>query len=242
MLPYNRPCIEQKYRLFTTIRWWNGFRKFYGSDTSMWTIAISTNWSTSCRRHISIYILGGRHCCHCWLNIGIMVARSLCQIWIQNILLTSGVADRQTDSRKINWRTCFWTAMTTIVGGYGCLQKENGERWGSWTTEGWTPEQPRPYTLHLARSQASAIFKARTMMVKVKNKITKTALKNLTCWACQKEKETREHELAACSGIHVDETETVRIQEVFSENHKELTETATKVIAVLIELQKYWIV
>ena len=108
-------------------------------------------------------------------------------------------------------------------------------------TERWTPGQPKSYMLHLGRTQASTIFKARTRMLHVKNNY-KNAYKNQACSACQKEAETQEHVLAACPAIHKDNTTTVEKYEIFVENHKEVAKTAKKIAAVIEKLEKLPIV
>ena len=99
--------------------------------------------------------------------------------------------------------------------------------------------KPPEYLNILPRTEASWIFKARTRMIDVKNNF-RGKYANLTCRGCSQNKETQNHVLAECQGIHKDNTTKIEIEEIFDDTNdaSQLKITATKIKNVIQELNK----
>jgi Zn finger protein HypA/HybF involved in hydrogenase expression len=69
----------------------------------------------------------------------------------------------------------------------------------------------------LTRMEASAIFKARTRMLDVKNNY-RDKYNDTKCRKCDAETETQEHILEECPGIHKDNSTKVKEMTYFKTN------------------------
>ena len=107
----------------------------------------------------------------------------------------------------------------------------------------WTVGERPKYLNELTRNQASALFKARTRMIRAKNnergahttinRNTGEKAENLKCRYCNNtEIETQEHILNECEGIHTDETTKVTNEEIFEQYGTNTRETANKIIKI----------
>ena len=72
----------------------------------------------------------------------------------------------------------------------------------------WQPGKRAKYMSTLTRKQSSLIFKARTMMIKVKSNY-KNGFNDLNCRFCKNEEETQLHILEICPDLHPDYTTKV---------------------------------
>ena len=99
----------------------------------------------------------------------------------------------------------------------------------------WEAQKRPEYMNKLNREHISNIFKARTRMLDIKNNF-RSKYTDLKCRGCGQSDETQEHILETCTKIHVDNDHKVNLQEIFTENTKTLTETATKIGEVMKRL------
>ena len=104
----------------------------------------------------------------------------------------------------------------------------------------WEPGKPAPYIMQLTRQQASAIFKAKTRMLQIKEnykgKYQKSPNK-LKCRACKKEDETQQHILNECEIIHTDNALKVQKDDLKSEKPEELRKTSFRVMEIMKKLE-----
>ena len=109
-------------------------------------------------------------------------------------------------------------------------------------TEEWGVGKRHPYLNELTRNQASALFKARTRMIRAKNNERGAHQKEdqLKCRFCKIEEiETQQHILELCPKIHKDETTKITHQEIFAEYDPTKTkETANKILHIIELLEE----
>ena len=109
--------------------------------------------------------------------------------------------------------------------------------------EEWAVGERPKYLNHLTRNQASALFKARTRMIRAKNNergahittilSTGEKIENLKCRYCNNtEIETQEHILNECEGIHNNDTTKVTNEELFEQYGPNTRNTANKIIKI----------
>ena len=96
-------------------------------------------------------------------------------------------------------------------------------------------ERPK-YMKELTRQEASIIFKARTRMLDVKNNF-RGKYNDTKCRKCPENKETQEHVLETCPGIHTDPSTKITKSEIFENDTKKLKNTSTKITKILKEIQ-----
>ena len=90
--------------------------------------------------------------------------------------------------------------------------------------------------LQLTRKQASAIFKARTRMIKVKDNY-RNGHASTICRACKREIETQDHFLNGCEKLHPNNTRKIRYEDIFSESPDTLRKIANQINEIIIELE-----
>ena len=109
-------------------------------------------------------------------------------------------------------------------------------------TEEWGVGKRHQYLNELTRNQASALFKARTRMIRAKNNERGAHQKEdqLKCRFCKIEEiETQQHILELCPKIHKDETTKITHQEIFAEYDPTKTkETANKILHIIELLEE----
>ena len=115
--------------------------------------------------------------------------------------------------------------------------------------EEWGIKLRHPYLNELTRNQTSAIFKARTRMIRAKsnekgahtrkNADGSTSL-DLGCRFCQtNQEESQKHLFEECSTIHNDATTKITNEEIFAEYDREKTKaTANKIISIIDLIDK----
>ena len=96
-------------------------------------------------------------------------------------------------------------------------------------TNSWEPLQREKYLDLLTRLQASAIFKARTRMINVKDNFRGNQ-EDLTCRFCRNCDETQEHVLSQCGNIHYDES--TKVYNVFNDDINQLRLYAKSIIII----------
>ena len=108
--------------------------------------------------------------------------------------------------------------------------------------EEWGVGKRHQYLNELTRNQASALFKARTRMIRAKNN-ERGAHQNedqLRCRFCNEEEtETQQHIFEQCPAIHKDETTKITKEEIFAEyDHTNTKVTANKIINIIKLLEE----
>ena len=96
-------------------------------------------------------------------------------------------------------------------------------------TNSWEPLQREKYLDLLTKLQASAIFKARTRMINVKDNFRGNQ-EDLTCRFCRNCDETQEHVLSQCGNIHYDES--TKVYNVFNDDINQLRLHAKSIIII----------
>jgi hypothetical protein len=91
----------------------------------------------------------------------------------------------------------------------------------------WQAGKRPEYMNQLRRNEVSLLFKARTRMIDIKNNY-RGKYANLKCRWCNEEKETQEHVLETCLGIHKDEESKVTLDKLFTDNLDELRQQAKR--------------
>ena len=99
----------------------------------------------------------------------------------------------------------------------------------------WTPGKRPVYMNKLNRKDVSIIFKARTRMLDIKNNY-KNKYKDTMCRGCKNEIETQEHILNECPNFHKNEKTKILQEDLYSENKKELVETAKMLRQLMTQL------
>jgi len=94
----------------------------------------------------------------------------------------------------------------------------------------WTPGKREWYMANLTRKQASAIFKARTRMLDVKENFKNKYPGTQGCRMCNEEPETQKHILEDCKGVHADDTTKVTKEDLFRKEG--MNTTAEKIIKI----------
>ena len=112
--------------------------------------------------------------------------------------------------------------------------------------EEWGINKRHPYLNELTRNQASALFKARTRMIRAKanekgahmrKNADGTTSHNLECRFCQnKPEETQKHLFEECDSLHIDDTTKITNDEIFAEFNREETKTTANKILRIINL------
>ena len=112
--------------------------------------------------------------------------------------------------------------------------------------EEWGINKRHPYLNELTRNQASALFKARTRMIRAKanekgahirKNADGTTSHNLECRFCQsKPEETQKHLLEECDSLHIDDSTKITNDEIFAEFNREETKTTANKILRIIDL------
>ena len=106
-------------------------------------------------------------------------------------------------------------------------------------TEEWGVGKRHPYLNQLTRNQASALFKARTRMIRAKNNERGAHQKEdqLRCRFCKIEEiETQQNILEQCPRIHTDEKTKITHQEIFADYDPNKTKITANKILHIIEL------
>ena len=108
--------------------------------------------------------------------------------------------------------------------------------------EEWGVGKRHPYLNELTRNQASALFKARTRMIRAKNN-ERGAHQNedqLTCRFCEHEEiETQQHLLEHCPAIHKDDKTKITMEEIFAQYDAiKSRATAEKIINIIKLIEK----
>ena len=103
----------------------------------------------------------------------------------------------------------------------------------------WEPNKREKYMDELTRKQVSAIFKARTRMLKVKNNY-KNGYRDLKCRARKIEIETQCHILEACPAIHENNSKKVSKEQLASGDTNTLRETAKRIISIFEKLENVY--
>ena len=96
----------------------------------------------------------------------------------------------------------------------------------------WKPGIRPNYMNKLTRMEASAIFKARTRMIDVKNNF-RGKYNDTKCRKCDAETETQEHILEECPGIHKDNSTKVTRNDIFQDEHTALKATIGKITHIM---------
>jgi hypothetical protein len=95
----------------------------------------------------------------------------------------------------------------------------------------WKPGIRPKYTNKLTRMEASAIFKARTRMLDVKNNY-RGKYNDTKCRKCDAGTETREQILEECLSIHKDNSTKVKRNDIFQDEHTALRATIEKITCI----------
>ena len=98
------------------------------------------------------------------------------------------------------------------------------------------PGQRARYINECNRMEASTIFKARTRMLRAKNNYRKM-FPDTKCRACNKEEETQEHILEACTRIDRKNAGKVTTEDIFEEEPKKLKDTARKIAYIMDQIE-----
>ena len=99
-----------------------------------------------------------------------------------------------------------------------------------------TKERPA-YMNKLNRKEASAIFKARTRMLDIKNNF-RNKYHSLECRGCKATIETQQHIMNECGSIHITDSSKVTNTDIFTEDPKQLRNTAWKIFTIMEKLQQ----
>ena len=87
----------------------------------------------------------------------------------------------------------------------------------------------------LNRNDCSTIFKARTIMIEVKNNYRNMHRNNI-CRACKEIEETREHVLEECPQLHTDESTKIKRNYIFTDDTDTLKNTAKQIRSIIKRL------
>ncbi len=97
----------------------------------------------------------------------------------------------------------------------------------------------KQYLCKMPRKAASTIFQTRSRMLKVKSNYKNKYKSNLTCRACGLSEETQDHVLQECPKIHLNETNKVKPEHIFTENETQLLQTAHRIHTNITLLETY---
>ena len=100
----------------------------------------------------------------------------------------------------------------------------------------WQPNKRPKYMMELTRREVSAIFKARTRMLDIKNNF-RGKYNNTVCRKCNKETESQDHILQECSEGD-DIPIKVKTWEIFSSNTIILKNAARKIQIIMEDIEK----
>jgi hypothetical protein len=96
----------------------------------------------------------------------------------------------------------------------------------------WQPGQRPEYMKKLTRVDVSTLFKARTRMLDIKNNY-RGKYTDLKCRWCDEERETQEHIMEECPGIHKDEELKIPVEKLFLTNLEELKQQINKLKKII---------